>query len=255
MAPETSFSHPLIGKVLVIHVKSFVDREAHMREELGRFGIPFEFVLDHDAVELTPEVEANYFTPGNHLSPAAKSCCLKHLMALKTISTLPKGQLGLVLEDDVVLADNFVELLVQAAEEAAQLNTPCTVQLGCANNMHVPRHLLRKGRRLYKASQVRAADSYLIDPESARRRYEYLCRHKIALTADHLFNKIDKTLGIQFYWLEPTIVEQGSMNGKFHSAIDDKRRTRSLTSQSVHYHLKRLRIAIFDPIFRRNRRF
>ena len=255
MSPAKSFSHPLIGKVLVIHVKSFHDREAHMRDQLGRFGIPFEFVLEHDAVELNDAIDKAYFSPGNGLTPAAKSCTLKHILALRAIAALPREQFGLVLEDDVFLAENFVELLVAAVEEASQLATPCSVQLGCANNMHVPRHLLRPGQKLYKASQVRATDSYLIDAESAQKRIAYFDREKISLPTDHLFNHIDSVLGIPFYWLEPTIVEQGSMNGKFLSAIDEKKRKRSLGSQAFHFHLKKFRIAVLDPIFRRNRKF
>lgn len=255
MTPPNEFRHPLIGKVLVIHVKTFLDREAHMREQLGRFGIPFEFVLDHDAVEVTEAIDAAHFIPGADLNKAAKSCCLKHLLAMQEIAKLPDGQFGLVLEDDVMLSDDFTRILADAVEEAARLPAPRTVQLGCANNMHVPRHLLRDGQRLYKASQVRATDSYLIDPEGARRRVEYLTANKIAFPADHLFNRTDAACGIQFYWLEPTIVEQGSMKGRFQSAIDTKRLDRSLASQYFHYHLKKLRVALLDPIFRRNRRF
>lgn len=255
MTPTPIQLHPAIGKILVIHVKTFLDREAHMREQLGRFGIPFDFVLDHDAVEITDAIDQQFFLPDAPLNRPAKSCCLKHLQAMQIIATLPAGQFGLVLEDDVILADHFVELVREAIDEAAKLPKPLTVQLGCANNMHVPRHLQRPGRRLYEASQVRATDSYLIDPEAARRRVEYLMANKIAFPADHLFNLVDTACGIQFYWLEPTVVEQGSMKGKFLSAIDDKRSDRSLGSQFFHYHLKKFRVAVFDPIFRRNRRF
>ena len=247
--------HPNIAVILVIHVKTFVDREAHMRSELGRFGLHFEFVLDHDAVEITPEIEARYFVPDCRLSRAEKSCCMKHLLAMRQVARLPEGQFGLVLEDDVVLADDFPAILGKAVEEAAGLSGPRVIQVGCANNLHVPKHLVKDGTYLYRASQVRATDSYLIDPDSARRRIAFIEQHKMALPADHLFNQVDTACGIPFYWLEPTVVEQGSMNGRFQSAICAKRSRRSRASQYFHYHLKKFRTIVFDPVFRRNRKF
>jgi glycosyl transferase, family 25 len=255
MTSGSQVIHPRVAVILVIHVKTFLDREQHMRDELGRFGLPFEFVLDHDAVEITPEIEVEYFDPGCALSKAEKSCCMKHLLAMRRIARLSDDDFGLVLEDDVVLADNFLEILGKAVDEAARLTGPRTIQVGCANNLHVPKHLIRAGSYLYRASQVRATDSYLIDAESARRRIAFIEQHKMDLPADHLFNKTDTACGIPILWLEPTVVEQGSMNGRFQSAICTKRSRRSQASQQFHYHLKKLRTAIFDPLFRRNRKF
>lgn len=255
MTTDKPSIHPKIALILVIHVKTFLDREAHMRAELGRFGLPFEFVLDHDAVEITPEIEARFFEPGCPLSRAEKSCCMKHMLAMRRIARLDDDQFGLVLEDDVVLAGNFLEILGKAVDEAARMTGPRTIQVGCANNLHVPRHLVKEGTYLYRASQVRATDSYLADAESARRRIAFIEQHKMGLPADHLFNKIDAACGIPFLWLEPTVVEQGSMNGRFQSAICDKRSKRSQVSQYLHYHLKKFRTAVFDPVFRRNRKF
>ena len=58
----------------VIHAKSLPERKDHIQRELDRAGIPFEWVLDFDADEITPESDAAWFAPGAELTLRQKSC-------------------------------------------------------------------------------------------------------------------------------------------------------------------------------------
>ena len=50
-----------IDAVFVLSVKTFTERIAHVTRELGRFGIPFEFIFDFDAAELDDATIRKHF--------------------------------------------------------------------------------------------------------------------------------------------------------------------------------------------------
>src|SRR3712207_5507425 len=94
----------------VIHAKFLKDRARAVQAALAAVDLPFEWVSDFDAEELTPELEARYFTAGCELNAAQRSCALKHVAALERIRDAGHRQ-ALVLEDDVILHRDFRALL------------------------------------------------------------------------------------------------------------------------------------------------
>ena len=234
------FQDGRVKAVYVIHVAKFTDRAAHVKAELGKFDIPFEFILAHDADVLDQAVLDRYLAPGGPLLPRDLSVILKHMDAFRRVAT-NRYPLALVLEDDVVLSERFNEELSAIVDEARGFDHPFTIQIGCANNMYVPEHLLQPGRRLYPANEVRAADAYLINAEAARRRLEWMENNRFDRTGPHIYNTIDPQLGIRIYWSSPTIVEQGSMNGLFRSTLPSKRENKPLWFWKWKFAFKRLR--------------
>ena len=55
------------------------------------------------------------------------------------------------------------------------------------------------------------------------RRLAYLETHKITRPADWLTRETDAAVGVPHSWLAHPLVEQGSMNGRFASSLDQKR--------------------------------
>jgi glycosyl transferase family 25 len=229
-----------IGAVYVIHVARFTERATHMKAQLGRFEIPFEFVLPYDAETLDADAQRRYLSPGARITVGELSCVLKHMEAMRRIAA-KNHRLALVLEDDVLLAENFNEQLAAILEKAETLKSPFTIQIGCANNMYVPKTRLQSGKRLYQMNQVRATDSYLINAAAARLRLEWLEQNRFDRPAGHLFNLVDNLKQIPIYWSEPTIVEQGSMNGMFRSLLASKRRHKPLWILKWRFAWSRLR--------------
>jgi glycosyl transferase family 25 len=242
------FQKGLVDAVYVIHVAQFTDRAAHMKEQLSRFGIPFEFVLPFDADVLDQQILARYLIPGGRLVKPQLSCILKHMEAMRRIAARNQ-RLALVLEDDVILHENFNEELSAILEEAKSFSPPFTIQIGCANNMYVPKAQLQPGKRLYPAGQVRATDSYLINAEAARQRLEWLDNNQFDRPAGHLFNLVDNLKKIPIYWSDPTIVVQGSMNGAFRTAIDRGRENKPLWFLKGRFWWSRLRKKYFARFF------
>jgi glycosyl transferase family 25 len=216
------FKNGMIQAVYVIHARKFTGRADFIKAQLDKNEIPFEFVEAWDVEEIDDAAIRRFQAPGYDRPLKKFSCTLKHFEAMRRIAG--RGQrLALVLEDDAVLADNFNEELSQMVEETKGLTPPYTIQIGCGSNMYVPPKMLRPGQRLYAVERQRATDSYLIGAETARLRLVWLDQNKIHLPTGHLFHIIDRDKGIRIYWSEPTIVEQGSMNGLFPTTMDPGR--------------------------------
>lgn len=213
-----------IDKIFVLHVrKGYEDRETFIVDQFGKLGIEFEFILDGDIDDLSDSVIKTYFTEAMHDRLPAMSCAMKHILAHERIVS-DDLQNALILEDDVVLAPNFETVFNQAMDEVKTLKDPACIYYSNACNMYVPASDIRKGRVLYRADRSRAADSYSISQYVTKKRLEFIMNHKCTHPIDHQFNHMDPIIGIVPYWCHPTIVEQGSMNGMFDSAIDFSRK-------------------------------
>jgi glycosyl transferase family 25 len=207
----------------VIHVKKgYEDRALSIEAQFVLLGQPFEWLLDYDIPDLTPEILARYGFHGDKLRPAEISCSLKHIAAWERLATGGAAG-GFVFEDDVLL-DLRKFKQVAGAAVAEFLDTGGTegyLSLGDGCALYVPWTKLRRGCYLYQAEQVRATDSYFLTREAARRMLELIGREGFYLPADHLINRLCHQLAIPILWLSPTVVSQGSHTGRFASQIQD----------------------------------
>jgi glycosyl transferase family 25 len=209
----------------VIHAKSLPERAVHIRRELEKAGISFEWVLQHDASEITPDLEKIYFQPGADLTPGQKSCALKHIAAMQLIRD--RGQdLALIFEDDAFLVRDFRSKLEAVLREAEQWPRPRIVHLGAATNFYTPASELRPGRLIYEGNRVRNMEAYALGTVEAKARLDWLERNPMNEPIDIALNRGDPEMGIPFLWPEPPLAEQGSLNGAFKSSLDRKERGR-----------------------------
>ncbi len=234
--PHKAFDFP----VYVIHAAHFEDRGVHMRQVLERLGVDFEFVAAFDPKDITEEVERKYFAPDVQMSIGAKSCALKHVRVMELMVERKQAK-ALVLEDDLVFDDNFVDWMHVFLKEAEPFAPGFTIQLGCANNMYVPGKQLKKNQHLYLNKEVRATEAYLVDATAAQQRLAWILTNKINLPIDHFFNRCDSELKLPIYWSDPTLVEQGSMNGMFQTTIDSGRINKSAFRLKLKFAWQRLR--------------
>ena len=210
----------VVDAVLVVSVRSFRDRIEHIQREMARFGIEFEWVFDFDPDAITPELLERTFAPSDLRLPH-QSAVLKHIATWR-ICVERKYRRVLVFEDDVVLAPNFPEVLAQAMAEVDLLRTPYLVYLGCGHNRYAP-GASSSPTMLVAGGPLPAAEAIVFDQQSAAMRLAWLERNKVTRPPDWLLREVDEQLGIPHYWLREPVVEQGSMNGKFASLLDQKR--------------------------------
>lgn len=211
----------LVDAVFVLSVRSFADRIAHIRAEMARHGIAFEFIFDFDANAIPDDLVEWRFGPSD-MKRAHMSLVLKHLRTWELMRS--RGlSVALVFEDDAVLADDFAAGLAEAMTEARALTGPWCLYLGRGNNQHVG---ARGGAALAPAGPLPAADALVFNRAAADARLAHIERHRIVRPADWLIREADAAAGVPHYWLRRPLVEQGSMNGLFDSVLDGKRRMR-----------------------------
>jgi glycosyl transferase family 25 len=207
-----------LNHVYVINVKKFTERRAFMEAQLAKFGMNAEFIFDGDIEDLTDDLIEKYFS-GTDLSPAQMSCAIKHVFALQKIAE-SGAAFNLVLEDDAVFAPDFDLGLQHVLNESANFIGSKVIYIGSGGNFFTPKSQRKENKHLYIGSRGRFTDSYIIDGETANKRLQWILNHKISHPIDNLFDKIDKDLGVKIVWLEDPVVEQGSKNGLFNSAIE-----------------------------------
>jgi len=208
---------PLDG-ILIINPRDFVDRRQSIERQLQALGLKYEFIHSYDAGDLDEAITSKYFQNAR-LSPGQQSCALKHLQALRIIVER-NWQRALVLEDDAILASQFVQRLQEALQEAAPLEPPYVLLVGSGGNQYTPRRRRVPGQCLYRSDRGRLTEAYVLGARTARLRVEWIERQGISLPIDNLFDRMDRELNIALYWLEPPVVEQGSKNGQFRSVLE-----------------------------------
>lgn len=211
-----------VDAVYVLSVRSFDDRIAHMRTQLQRLGVAFEFVFEFDPNAIPAGLIARRFAPSD-MTLAHQSLVLKHIETWRRCVERNHRRV-LVLEDDAILADGFGQGLAAALDEAQQLPRGWLVYLGRGDNRHLGGGT--GASALVPAGPLPATDSLVFDRAAASRRLTWLRSHRLARPADWLLREVDASVGVRHRWLREPLVEQGSMSGLFVSTLDGKRRAR-----------------------------
>lgn len=207
-------------KCYVLHVKKgYEDREKSIIDQFSRIGIPFEWVLDHDREEITPDLLAKYQYKGD-MTLAEISCSLKHIRAWELIAQ-GNAPGGIVFEDDCLIDIDKFQTICRNFLREYHANCPgCGyVSLGSGSTLYVPWTKKQKNKLLYLAEYTRTADAYWINLETAVKMVQWIKGNGIDRPADHLIDRITIDLNIPIFWLAPTLVDQGSHTGVFRSSI------------------------------------
>jgi len=146
---------------------------------------------------------------------------LKHNYVYKLISENYDN--ALIFEDDVILTDNFNEILNKYMTELPNDYDMLFIGDGC--KMHIEKNKLIQNKNIYEKSlypgSSRCSDSYIISKKCAIKLCEYISNleHKIKLPIDWWLSVAARDNNFKVYWAEPTIVTQGSQNGLFKSSL------------------------------------
>jgi glycosyl transferase family 25 len=213
-------ANPLaVDAVYVLTVKTFRDRIAHATRELGRHGIPFEFIFDFDIPDLDEALLAKRF--GDTAMPLPqKSLALKHLHAWRLACERGQGRI-LVFEDDALLHRHFVGRFNAAMEAAAPMAPGWLIYLGGAD-AKVPDSFFLARTPLIP-QPIATAEGYVTDVAACGRRVAWCDVNVMDRPADHLIRRVDQAVDVREYWLPDSIVQQGSVTGMFDSVLDSHR--------------------------------
>lgn len=226
--PTIRLHEPFPEPVLVAHVKhGYESRRESITRQLHDLRMPFEFMLDGDIPDLSPAVMSRWFAPD--VKPAAiPSCACKHLLMYERI--VAEGWPGaLILEDDIVLADSFVQVFKATLAElrGADGSAIETAWVSYENStLRMPRGSeIRRGVYLYPATRTRCTAAYYVGRGVAQTLLRLAETVKVDAEIDIWVDTMAARFpeAIRILWCHPTIAEQGSMNGLFDS-MDSRRR-------------------------------
>lgn len=233
--------------IYVVSVTTFAERHRHMNAQAEKYGLKLEYLWRFDADALTDGDMAR--VKADALPKPSISAVLKHLEA--QVRQVARAQsVCLVLEDDAILFDGFVEKLERVLHLAKALDPGWLIFLGGADNRIDGRFLESNELRLIK-NPISTAEAYLLDLAGCRRRPAWLEENLIDLPADHLLKIMDDHLGIRHYWVSEPLATQGSITGRFRTALDSSRGKHSRAYLMMRYWYNRLRKQIVPRIFKR----
>jgi len=216
LSPVSANVLPIDG-ILIINPRNSNDRRQNIERQLRPLGLTYEFIHTYDACDLDPVMVQEHFKVP-YPSLGNQSCAMKHLAAMRLVVER-QWRRALILEDDAILASDFIQGVRDAIAESSTIMRPHVVFIGSGGNFYTPKSMRVPGQRLYRAPKGRFTDSYILGAETARLRVQWIEQHGIAGAIDVHFDASDPKLGIEWYWLEDPVVEQGSKNGTFRSGI------------------------------------
>jgi GR25 family glycosyltransferase involved in LPS biosynthesis len=207
-------------KIFVIHYTKLTQRKPHIIRQFNTHNITnFEFIEVFDKENLT-EADTNLFIENK--SKSHISLYMKHFHAYKEIAE--KYDNALILEDDVIFSDNFMESLSKYLTQLPEDYDMLFIGDGC--NSHIENHRLVQGKYIYerniKNGATRCTDSFIINKKCAKKIVEWLynLNNKIDICGiDWWLNEAAINNQFKVYWAEPTIVTQGSQTGLYTTSI------------------------------------
>ena len=207
-------------KIFVIHYKKLINRKNHILEQFKKYNISdYEFIeIDRDEL-----CEQNISIFQENYSKIQIAIALSHIYAYRQITD--KYDNGLILEDDVILSDDFINIfnkyITQLPEDYDML------YLGDGCSLHIETDRLIPNTYIYEKclhqtswggyGAGRCSDSYLVNKKCAKKICEYIdnLSYKINLPIDWFLCDVARDNKFKVYWAEPTIITQGSESRLF----------------------------------------
>lgn len=198
----------MIDKIFICHWDKLTDRKEKLIKVLSEENIfDYEFVCDYDKDSWSEE-EIKYDFPkifevvegyGRKLKSSEISLSLKHIKIIREVAE--KYEYALVLEDDVILCDNFVEEFLESHNELPDNWDIAWVGTCCG--LHAP---TSEDKRVYRVNGSRCTHAYAISNIGAKK---VLSELKYCNTgADFFFNLLIEKFNLNNYWFEPALAIQ-----------------------------------------------
>ena len=203
----------------VIHYTPLKERKYFQLRHLDKLALNYHFIEDFDREKLSDEDLKIFNT--NKVKLSMCSNIRKHIDAYKNIIN-NEYKYSLILEDDAILDKDFVSKLKRGLKQLP--DDYDMLFLGNCCNLHIESSKIKPNQFIYKKSRenggTRCTDSYLVSKKGATKLINYISKLKegsINMPSDFWLNQVIRDLQLEIYWMEPTIVTQGSETGKFKS--------------------------------------
>ena len=207
--------------IWILHYTPLTERKSSMIEQLEKTNLNYTFIENYDR-EVLKESDIEKFSI---LRPNQCSLILKNIEAMKRIQK-SKSNYNLILEDDVILCEDFCIRLEKALTELPPHFD--MLFIGDGYGVHIPSKYIKPNKNIYEKSReptewggnggTRCTDSVLISKICCKRIvmvFEQSKQKSINLAIDWWINEVIRKLKLEIFWMEPTITKQGSQIGKY----------------------------------------
>ena len=211
-------------KIFVLHYSKLTDRKKNILEQFEKHNITdYEFVEKFDKDNIKTK-QSSLFHP--EYKKSTMSLHLKHNFVFKKIAK--KYDYALILEDDAILSDNFMDKLNMYLSQLPNDYDMLFIGDGC--NLHIRPEKIRPNKHIYKKSleptkwggngATRCSDSYIVSNKCAKQLVHYIKNIKkpISHAIDWWLNEAARDNNFKVFWAEPTIVTQGSQNNTYETS-------------------------------------
>jgi GR25 family glycosyltransferase involved in LPS biosynthesis len=215
----------------VIHYTPLIERKQFLLNEFNKHSLIYHFIEDYDRENLSNK-ELRLFNTNRVRLPMCSNI-MKHIDAYKNIMN-NEYKYSLILEDDVILDDKFGDILNKGLEQLPDDYDMLFIGNAGGCNLHIDPSRIKAEQFIYKKCReitkpgnhweghgaTRCTDSYLVSKKAAKKLINYVSNLKeraIDEASDWWLNRVIRELELDIYWLEPTIVLQGSATGKYKS--------------------------------------
>jgi GR25 family glycosyltransferase involved in LPS biosynthesis len=192
-----------IDKIFVIHYSPLTERKEHLTAEFRKYGIAnYEFFEEYNRNTVSRELMSRYYKL-HRLTPAQICISIAHIEIYRQMVEKNYSRV-LILEDDALLADNFLEkfnhymTVVPSDFDMLFLNDGC--------GMHAP-HVTPE-KIWYLRPSTRTCCSYIISKAACEKILPTII--PFTKVIDHELNTQIALHKLHVYWCEPTIVSDGS---------------------------------------------
>jgi GR25 family glycosyltransferase involved in LPS biosynthesis len=230
-------------KIYIVHWNQLKDRKKYLTEQLSIYE-PL-WVDFYDRNTITDDIINKYYSKDKDLwynrvvnlykdAPEYRDLkiseicnSLSHIYAINDMCKNDK-QYGLILEDDVILKDNFFQKFDYYFDNTPEdfdiifLGTSFSTQIldsvGFDNDkpaIHIKPNVYVYEK--HRNPKTRCVDAYVINKSACERLTSIM--DNISLPFDFDLAYFIKELNLKVYWWEPGLVYQGSQSGRYGSSI------------------------------------
>ena len=213
-------------RTYVLHYTKLTGRRNYMEQLVAALKLDATWITELDQEEMYGDILERYHKPSKvdwnkkvgalwdlsqhpcrSLTPAEISLTAKHVEAMRRISE-DDNDFGLILEDDVLLVNDFRNLLNQYYSE-----TPANwdvIFIGNGYGIHVPQDRIEEGKTVYLADHPasRCTEAMLVKKTAAKKLYDSM--KPFTLVCDWEYGWQFYHLGLDVYWFEPSLITQAS---------------------------------------------
>ena len=210
----------------IIHYTPLKERKQFMLNQIDKHSLNYYFIEKYDREKLSDKDLKIFDTDKVKLSMCSNIS--KHINSYRKIVN-NNYKYSLILEDDVILDNKFGYKLEKGLEQLP--DDYDMLFIGNCANLHIESSIIKPNQIIYKKGieptswggdgGTRCTDSYLISKKCAKKLIYYISNLKegaIQMPSDWWLNQAIRDLKLEIYWMEPTIVIQGTETGKYKSS-------------------------------------